>query len=59
MVGTTGLLVAYVFLSGQYEKQLWLALALVACLPTLAAAATQASRREELEVRTVSLAAPG
>ena len=31
-----GLLTAYVFLSGEYEKQLWLLLGLVAALPTVA-----------------------
>jgi O-antigen ligase len=34
--GTIGTLVAYIFLSGQYEKQLWLLLGLLAAIPTLA-----------------------
>ncbi len=34
--GTIGTLVAYIFLSGQYEKQLWLLLGLLAAIPTIA-----------------------
>ena len=33
--GTIGLLVAYVFLSGEFEKPLWLLLALLASVPTV------------------------
>jgi O-antigen ligase len=36
IAGTAGLLVAYVFLSGEYEKQLWLLLGLLATLPNVA-----------------------
>jgi O-antigen ligase len=34
--GTVGLLAAYIFLSGEYEKQLWLLLGLLAAVPTVA-----------------------
>ena len=36
VAGTIGLLVAYIFLSGEYEKQLWLLLGLLATIPTVA-----------------------
>lgn len=36
VAGGLGMFVAYVFLSGQYEKQLWLVLGLLAAVPTLA-----------------------
>jgi len=35
VAGTIGTLVAYIFLSGQYEKQLWLLLGLMAAIPTI------------------------
>jgi O-antigen ligase len=35
VAGTIGTLVAYIFLSGQYEKQLWLLLGLLAAIPTI------------------------
>jgi O-antigen ligase len=35
IAGTIGTLVAYIFLSGQYEKQLWLLLGLLAAIPTI------------------------
>ena len=36
VVGAVGMLVAYTFMSAQYEKQLWLMLGLLAAVPTLA-----------------------
>jgi len=36
LAGAIGMFVAYAFLSGQYEKQLWLVLGLVASIPALA-----------------------
>ena len=36
MCGTIGMLAAYFFLSGQYEKQLWLLLGVLAAVPTIA-----------------------
>ncbi len=35
LTATAGTLVAYIFLSGQYEKQLWLLLGMLAAIPTL------------------------
>lgn len=35
VAGSLGMFVAYVFLSGQYEKQLWLVLGLLAAVPAL------------------------
>jgi hypothetical protein len=35
IVGVVGLLAAYTFLSGQYEKQLWLLLGVLAAIPTV------------------------
>ncbi len=43
VAGAVGMLVAYVFLSAQYEKQLWLVLALLASVPALA---VERERRE-------------
>ena len=37
LVGTIGMLAAFVFLSAQYEKQLWLLLGVVAALSSCAA----------------------
>ena len=47
MSGTLGLLVAYIFLSGEYEKQLWLLLGLLAAVPNVVrdSAQTESSRR--------------
>jgi putative inorganic carbon (HCO3(-)) transporter len=36
LAGTIGMFAAYVFLSGQYEKQLWLVIGLLASVPALA-----------------------
>ena len=41
MCGTIGVLAAYFFLSGQYEKQLWLLLGVLTAIPTIARAATR------------------
>ena len=40
LAGTIGLLVAYIFLSGEYEKQLWLLLGLLATIPNVARSTT-------------------
>jgi len=45
VVGAVGMLTAYVFISAEYEKQLWLVLGLLATLPTLAAASRAAPNR--------------
>jgi O-antigen ligase len=46
IVGTVGLLVAYTFGSGEYEKQLWILLGLLAAIPAVVARAGEDS--EEL-----------
>ena len=38
LIGTIGMLAAYVFITAQYEKQLWLLLGICAALSTLARA---------------------
>lgn len=43
LAGVSGLLAAYVFLSGEFEKPLWLLLALLASAPTVLRAAREAA----------------
>lgn len=45
-VGLLGMLAAYVFISGQYEKQLWLLLGLAAALGSVTTAGRATERRE-------------
>lgn len=45
VVGAVGMLTAYVFISAQYEKQLWLVLGLLTTIPTLAAMSPASSDR--------------
>lgn len=49
VAGTVGLLAAYTFLSGEYEKELWLVLALLATIPNVARA--ELARRADDPVR--------
>jgi O-antigen ligase len=44
LVGLAGMLAAYLFVSGQYEKQLWLLVGLTAALPSVARAGSGTSR---------------
>jgi O-antigen ligase len=44
LVGLVGMLAAFMFISGQYEKQFWLLLGLAAALPTAAGAAARESQ---------------
>ena len=55
IVGVLGLFVAYVFLSGQYEKQLWLLLGLLIAIPTVAASAHQ-TREQSMQSRRIEMA---
>ena len=49
VAGAVGLLAAYTFLSGEYEKELWLVLALLATIPNVARA--ELERQADLPVR--------
>jgi hypothetical protein len=55
VVGAVGVLGAYVFLSAQYEKQLWLLLGLLVALPAVAAAAEGDQTHERLPRRTPAI----
>jgi O-antigen ligase len=48
VAGTVGLLAAYTFLSGEYQKELWLVLALLATLPNVAR--SELERQDEAPV---------
>ena len=51
IVGVVGLLAAYTFLSGQYEKQLWLLLGVLAAIPTVSGHTASRRAPESQQVR--------